>query len=256
MNYREIRKKIDLFIREVREYGMEVNTYEPMELNLGDTSHNTISIQLNGYKGIVLGSETGLELGGMKTKSFSLIYPVEHPQNEICSDLIHLIGPEINELQTKQISFCLFILLTVKDLTEEIFEEVRNLSFVSNSIAGFTIRSIPRRFWCRISQNIIEKGFSFRFLGEAIISLYKQKFGSTLNSRELLMINSSPKLIEKWSKYTEEMRADLNSRWRAKVDAWKKRIDCDYEWACKICPYFSSCKSLQEVLERRRDLET
>jgi CO dehydrogenase/acetyl-CoA synthase beta subunit len=170
-------------------------------------------------------------------------------------DRIHIIGPKINEISASEISFSLFILLVVKDLSNKTHKDLRNLTFISDSIEGFTIRSIPRRFWCRISQIVINKGFSFRFLGETIISLYKKKYGQIINSVQVLMISSNPEMIRKWLDYTEEMREDLNARWRAKVDTWKKRIDCDFEWACKICPYFISCQKLQEVLESRKNLE-
>lgn len=255
MNYLEIRKIVDTFLEDVQNEGKEINTYEPIDVFNTNTYHNIISIQLDGYKEIVLDNETALELGGMNKKSFSLIYPIEPPKKEATTNLVHIIGPEIKEFQATEISFSLFILLTINELTNEIYEELRNLAFISNGIEGFTIRSIPRRFWCRISKDVIKKGFSFQLLGNAIVSLYRKKFRENIHSIEILMINSSPELIDKWSESTAEMRADLNARWRAKVDTWKKRIDCDYEWTCKICPYFISCKKLQKLLERRKNLE-
>lgn len=255
LNYQEIQEVIKEFIKEIKKLDIRVSSYKPLDINKKNILSERIGLELNKYKEIVLSSETGLELGGIENKSFSLIYPIKKSSSRDFSDIIHIIGPEISEIKKSQISFSLFILLSIKNLNDKTYEDLRNLNFISDSIEGFSIRSIPRRFWCRISQDAIENGFSFRFLGNGINSLYREKFRQKINSIQILIINSYPDLIDKWLRYTEEMREELTARWRAKVDNWKKRIDCDYEWACKICPYFKSCQSLQKLLERRKDLE-
>lgn len=247
---------IDEFIKETKQLDIGIKSYKPLNIRTENRLAQNVDVQLNNYKEIVLGSETGLQLGGINNKSFSLVYPIQKANNISISDEIHIIGPEIDEIRTSQINFSLFILLVIKNLNDEIYDELRNLTFISDSIEGFAIRSIPRRFWCRISQAVIKKGFSFRFLAEAISFLYREKYGQIVDSVKILMISSNPTLIDKWLGSTEKMRSDLNERWRAKVNTWKKRIDCDFDWACKICPYFISCQSLQEVLERRKDLES
>jgi len=255
LNTQEIEVMIDEFIKETRQLDIGIKSYKPLNIHTENQKAQNIGIQLNYYKEIVLGSETGLQLGGINNKSLSLVYPIKKANHFTISDEIQIIGPEVDEIRTSQISFSLFILLVIKNLNDEIYDELRNLTFISDSIEGFTIRSIPRRFWCRISQAAMKKGFSFRFLGKAICHLYKRKFGTKLDTIKILMISSNSILIDRWLEYTEKMRNDLNKRWRAKVDTWKKRIDCDYEWTCKICPYFASCQSLQELLERRKNLE-
>jgi CO dehydrogenase/acetyl-CoA synthase beta subunit len=256
LRFEEVLQILDKFLQEVKSLNVPHKTYKGINLDLKGNSKVKIGFELNEYKDLVLNSETGLELGGIDKKSFSLVYPIKLLENEDFSYEIHLVGQEIDELKTSSIDFCLFILLGVKNLPDDLYEDLRNLSFISDSIEGFTIRSIPRRFWCRINHIILKKGFSFQLLGKAICHLYKRKFGLELYSIKILMIGSNPILIDKWFDSTEKMRNDLNERWRAKVNTWKKRIDCDFDWACKICPYFISCQSLQEVLERRKDLES
>ncbi len=254
LNYHDIQDLIGKLIEKVEDRGVKIKKFRTSP-KTEITKKNLIGLKINNYKDIVLESEMGLELGGMNVNSFSLIYPMPAPKGIKRIDKLYLIGSEIAEIDSKKLDFSLFILLTVNDLDDSSYENLRNLTFLSDGIEGFTIRSIPRRFWCRISQNTIEKGFSFKFFGDAIISLYRERFGAILKTLEIIMINSHSDLIDKWLEYTVELRENLNARWREKVDDWKKRIDCDYEWACKICPYFKSCQTLQHVLERRKNLE-
>jgi CO dehydrogenase/acetyl-CoA synthase beta subunit len=255
LRYKKIKEILDNFLKRVQLENKDVNVCYIKESPLDKSEWKKIRVHIDNYKDIVLESDTGLELGGINKTSFSLIYPIKTTKNTINTNKIIIIGPEINELNSSKTNFGLFILLTIKNLSEKLFENLRNFSFISNGIEGFAIRSIPRRFWCRISQNSINKKFSFQFLGNAIISLYKQKFGKEISSIEILMITESSKLINKFLEHTAEISNELNNRWKVKVDNWKKRIDCDYEWACEICPYFKSCKSLQEILEERKNLE-
>ena len=255
MRYNKIKEILDNFFKKVQLEEENFNVYVIKESSLDNSERKKIGVHLDKYKDIVLESDTGLELGGMNKTSFSLTYPIKSTKNTNNTDKLIIIGPEINKLNSSKTNFGLFILLTVKNLSDELYENLRSLSFISNGIEGFAIRSIPRRFWCRISQNSIDKKFSFRFLGNAIISLYRQKFGKNITSIEIIMFTASPYLINKFLEYTAEINTELNNRWKLKIDNWKKRIDCDYEWACEICPYFTSCKSLQEILEERKNLE-
>ncbi len=38
---------------------------------------------------------------------------------------------------------------------------------------------------------------------------------------------------------------------KKKVDKWKKKIDCDYDWGCEICPYREECYNIKQVLVER-----
>jgi CO dehydrogenase/acetyl-CoA synthase beta subunit len=255
LNHNRIEEILDHFIKGVQAVDKDYSLYESEPITKKDQISKKIGVQLNKYKDIVLESDTGLELGGINKKSFSLIYPVKSVNGKAGKNNIIIIGPEVKQLDTSNINFGLFILFKMKELSNKSYENLRNLSFISNGIEGFAIRSIPRRFWCRINKNVIKKGFSFQFLGNAIAYLYQQQFGNIIEALKILIISTYPELIDKFLEDTVKIRAELNNRWKEKVDNWKKRIDCTYEWACEICPYFTSCKSLQDVLKQRKDLE-
>ncbi|MFX0019606.1 MAG: hypothetical protein ACFFB1_00685 [Promethearchaeota archaeon] len=240
------------FLDSLIQNGVKVEVYTRKEDQLNYFREINIGVNHEEFKEIILQEETKLELGGGDQKSFSLVYPIEE------SDLIHdgkirLVGSEIKEISNKAIDFGLFLLIGVDNLTENSFDELKNLTFISNSIEGFMIRTIPRRFWCRLSKSIINK-FSFEFLGNAIMFLYQQKF-KEIKSMEIIFINSNPKLIESFIGLTSSIRTDLEKKWRKKVKEWKRRVDCDFNWDCNECPYYDVCEDVKEVLEKREMID-
>ncbi|MHA2282997.1 MAG: hypothetical protein ACXAC5_19325 [Promethearchaeota archaeon] len=201
----------------------------------------------------MLQEETQLELGGATKKSFSLIYPISDSESlkYIKNRRITLIGPEIKEIATPSIDFGMFILIGGKRISEKDWSSLRQFNFVSNGIEGFLIRSVPRRFWCRINSKIIQNNFSFEFLGNAIFYLYTQKFKNLIENIEILFIVSYPNLIDQFVKTTSDISTDINKKWKSKIDKWKKNIDCDYDWGCEICPYREECYNIKQVLVER-----
>jgi CO dehydrogenase/acetyl-CoA synthase beta subunit len=218
LKYNEIKKILEKFLKEVKEAGEKIQNHEIKVINPDLLTLYNIKVQIDKYKDIVLNSDMGLELGGMNKTSFSLIYPLNSRRDINYTNRITIIGPEINELNSDQINFGLFILLNTKNLSQELYKNVRNFSLISNGIEGFAIRSVPGRFWCRINQETINKKFSFQFLGKAILTLYKEKFGKALSSIEIILIVESSKFINRFLEYTIELRNELTNYWKDKVD--------------------------------------
>lgn len=234
-----------------KQNGVKVKVYTRKEDQLNYFREINIGVKLEEFKEIILQEETKLELGGVDQKSFSLVYPIE--EFDLIDDgKISLFGPEIKEISNKTIDFGVFLLIGIDNLSENSFDEFKNLNFISNGIEGFMIRTIPRRFWCRLSKSIINK-FSFEFLGNAIMFLYQQKF-KEIKSMEIIFINSNPKLIESFTDMTSSIRLDIEQKWRKKVKEWKRRVDCDFAWDCNECPYYDICEDVKEVLEKREVL--
>jgi len=232
--------------------GENVKVYTRKEDQLNYFREINIGVKNEEFKEIILQEETKLELGGVDQKSFSLVYPIKELYL-VDDGKIRLFGSEIKEILKKTIDFGLFLLIGVDNFTENSFDEFKNLNIISNGIEGFMIRTIPRRFWCRLSKSIINK-FSFEFLGNAIMFLYQQKF-KEIKSMEIIFINSNPKLIESFIDITSSIRADLEQKWRKKVKEWKRRVDCDFDWGCNECPYYDICEDVKEVLEKREVLD-
>lgn len=254
MEINKIIENIRIFIDHQAEKGKNITVYEK-ELNPEEFFKKIgINVGLDDYKEIILQDETKFELGGVNKKSFSLIYPL-HILDFIKDGKITLIGPEIKNITEKSIDFGIFILIGFEKISEKDFDNLRQFNFISNGIEGFMIRTIPRRFWCRINTEVMKKKFSFEFLGNAILFLYKQKFKDSIKSMEIIFISSNPDSIENFIEITTEIREHLSKKWKDKIEEWKKRIDCDYDWECDECPYYDICEDVKEVLEEREEIE-
>jgi len=254
MQNKIIIEKIRDFLTKEHQKGKPLVSYRLNSNQINFFNNFQIKVGLNDFKEIILEEETGLELGGMNKKSFSIIYPINNT-GLIKPGVITLLGPEINETSEPSIDFGIMILIGIENSTEKEINELRQLSFISDGIEGFSIRTIPRRFWCRLSTSALQKGFSFEFLGNAIISLYKQKFKGLIKTIEVILISSYPDSIEKFIMLSSEITDKFKEKWRKKIEEWKKRIDCDYDWGCEICPYQEECLDIKQVLVSREEIE-
>ncbi|MFX1568316.1 MAG: hypothetical protein ACFFCV_08100 [Promethearchaeota archaeon] len=215
-----------------------------------------IKVELDKYKEIVLQEETKLELGGINKKSFSLVYPFSNPDfiNNIKNGTITLIGDNIKDITDLSIDFGMIILIGGKNITEKAWDSIRQFNLISNGIEGFLVRTIPRKFWCRISDKII-KNFTFEFFGNAIFYLYHQRFKELIESMEIFFVNTYQNVIEEFIKITSKINTHINEKWLEKIENWKKRIDCEYDWGCEICPYQKECYGIKQVLVEREKIE-
>jgi CO dehydrogenase/acetyl-CoA synthase beta subunit len=230
--------------------------YNFKQYNLKHDYHklNNINIQLDKYKEIVLQEDTKIEIGGIDKQSFCLVYPTS--ELELIEDgKIHHFGPEIKDLKENVINFGIFILIGLTQLSDKIYNEMRSLNFISNSIEGFQIRSVPRKFWARISSKLVERGFSFSLLGQSIMYLYSQKFKGLIKSIEIVLISSNSLLINEFINLSSPLYDEFKQKFKKKIEEWAKRIDCEYDWGCEICPYQEDCHLVKQTLIKRENLE-
>ncbi len=249
-NQRLIQRLRDFFNKEY-EIGKNLITYQKNLDYYNFFGKSNIGVKLDYFKKVILQEETGLELGGVNKKSFLLVFPIQELEN-LHDGNITLLGQEIKAIKESSIDFGLFILIGVNKSEIE-NDELRQLSFISNSIEGFLIRTIPRRFWCRISYNALQRNFSFELLGNAIFHLYHQKFGNLIKAMEIFFITYTDS-IGHFKEISSEITAQFAKKWKAKIEEWKKKIDCEYDWGCQICPYRENCYYIKEVLIKREEL--
>ena len=253
MENKIIIEKIRDFLEQEQISGKTLLSYQCNSNQINTCNTSKMKIGLNGYKEIILEEETGLELGGVNRKSFSIIFPISDARL-VEHGKIMLLGREINTIGETNIDFGMMILIGINNGTDKEINELRHLNFISNGIEGFSIRTIPRRFWCRINTSALKKGFSFEFLGDAIISLYQQKFKGLIKSIEIIFINSYQDSIEQFIVHSSDIYSKLKEKWKKKIDEWRKRIDCDYDWGCEICPYREECYNIKQVLVSREEI--
>jgi len=246
-------EKLREFLEQEQNSGKTLFSYQSRLNQNNSLIDSKLKIGSNKYKEIILEEETGLELGGMNRKSFSIIFPIKDSQL-IEHGKITLLGKEVNKITEPTIDFGMMLLIGINNATEKEKDELKRLNFISNGIEGFSIRTIPRRFWCRINKSALQKGFSFEFLGNAIIYLYKRKFKGLVKSVEVIFINSYPSSIEQFIVLSSDIFSKVKEKWKTKIDEWRKRIDCDYDWGCEICPYREECYGIKQVLVSREEI--
>jgi len=254
VHIKNILEDIAKYIEGESQKGKELTIYKVKDNPPEYFKEINIKIELDECKEIILQEETKLELGGAYKQSFSIIFPLTDI-NLVQNNKITVLGPEIRDITARDIDFGMFVLLGVKKISEKIYNELLHFNFISNGIEGFMIRTIPRRFWCRISEELINKGVSFELLGNAIAYLYKQKFKDVIDTMELFIVNSHPDSVLRFIELTEEIRSSQRTRWKEKIEKWKQNIDCDYDWDCAECPYIETCDDVREVLDEREKIE-
>jgi CO dehydrogenase/acetyl-CoA synthase beta subunit len=246
-------KDLREFLRRQAEHGKNLISYQVHPNLLRFFLNYGINVALDKNKDIILQEETILELGGINKSSFSMIFPISNP-SLIKHGNISILGFEIQEIKEPSIDFGVCILIGIKSASEKTISSMEYLNFISDGIEGFSIRTVPRRFWCRISSEVVNKNFSFEYLGNAIMYLYKQKYKDLIDSIEIIFINSYSDSINEFIKITSEISSEKKQRWKDKIENWKKRIDCDYDWGCEICPYREECSYVKELLVTREEI--
>ena len=254
MSNNKIIENIRTFVDQEVQKGKKITVFKRNSTPSNYFKKFDIKVELDNCKEIILQEETKIELGGESNKSFSIINPISDLEYVKDGDIV-LIGREIDDISNRNLDFGMFILIGGTRISEKDKDNLRRFNFLSNGIEGFMIRTIPRRFWCRISDDVIKKNFSFEFLGNAIMYLYKQKFKDLIESIEILFINSYPNTIKEFIAITSEIREQISAKWKKKIEEWKKRIDCEYDWACEICAYKEDCFKIKETLVERDILD-
>lgn len=247
-------ERIRTFIENEQQDGKKLTVYQLSPDLSNFFNESKIKVGLDEYKDIILQEETELELGGSNKSSFSLLYPTKNIDS-IHKGTITLLGKEVDSIREKSVDFGLIVLIGIDDKQELELNRLRQLSFISNSIEGFMIRTIPRKFWCRISSETLKNDFSFEFLGNSIIYLYQLKFGNKIKSIELILINSYPDTINNLVEISSDILTEIKQNWTSKIENWKKNIDCEYDWACEICPYRDDCQYFKDMLEERSKMD-
>ncbi len=254
--FEEILENLRNYITSESQRGKNVFIYQENPDPLKLFEKLDIKVELDKHKEIVLQEETKLELGGINKKSFSLVYPFSNPDfiTHINNGRITLIGHNTKDITDLSVDFGMIILIGGRLITEKDWDSLREFNLISNGIEGFLIRTIPRKFWCRISEKII-KNFTFEFLGNVIFYLYQQMFKELIESMEIFFVNTYQNVIEEFIKITSKINTHINEKWLEKIENWKKRIDCDYDWGCEICPYQKECYEIKQVLVEREKIE-
>ncbi|MBD3227924.1 MAG: hypothetical protein GF329_07020 [Candidatus Lokiarchaeota archaeon] len=216
---------------------------------------------------LVLSEDTYLELGGSEKPSCRVLVPVEN-SNDINDGRISLIGPDLTEFKSKEmvLPFSQIIFIhSLREMNPDLYRKMKIHLSVFNILKGFMIRAVPRKFWIRISEELIDFGFDLELLGKTLIFHLKKKF-LEIEGIEIVFITTAEEKIkdlEKISKNIQELYSETKIRKKLKeIEAAqvssgseedKKRFECDYEWSCSECDYNDICNEIIDIIKKMRE---
>lgn len=192
--------------------------------------------------------EAFLELGAPSKQSIAFVVQLPKKEN-IKNGRITLIGPEMSELKGQSISFAQ-IIIVAGETDEKLHKRVERAQYIGDQIEGYMIRSVSHRIWSRISFEVMDKQFSFKDLGMALILIYLKSF-SHIKAMEIVFVTSSDEDI----KELKPLMIESQKISTEKFQQIKKRYDCDYEWDCDICDYTDICDEILNMVKRRKEFE-
>jgi CO dehydrogenase/acetyl-CoA synthase beta subunit len=189
---------------------------------------------VGGKKNIVLGQDTGVELGNPRKESLSLILWTEG-MSRIHDGRITIIGPDLPESRGKSLPFAKIVMVAVHGFNEENtcdrWQEMDLLRFDIN-LAGYMMRAVSQyqREWSRVSHNALEKGFSFSILGSALME--RMKIREYIDGVEILFVTESPEAIRELRDVANGAMAIIGALNRMNEEIEADCPTCDYRVVC------------------------
>lgn len=202
---------------------------------------------------IILKEDTFVELGNPSVGGCSFILWT-NDLSLVKEEQITLIGPCIQESGGKSLPFGQVLMMAGTRLQEGDHLELEKAQYLlSREIEGYMIRSVPRRMWTRVSNEVGLRGFSFETLGRALMAILKSRLAS-VEAIEVLFVTSSKEDVEELESIAGEVEKVTN--WFRKV---RRREDGIYEcttYDCSHCPEKPVCDTIRglRILRKRTAL--
>lgn len=233
----------DETIKELRVFLREKNTSG--ELREFETSEH---LWPSGERGnIVLASDTGVELGNPRSESASFMIWTGN-KDDVKDGKVNLIGPDIHESKGNSLPFGKTVILGVNGMDENnCYERHREIDIVryNLNLKGYMMRAVSQymREWSRVSNEAVEKGFSFSTLAGALSSIYKSI--NFVDSVEYLFVTSSSEDVQ--------FIADKGAGVERLIAAMNK-MATEMSFDCGSCDYTDICSEVEDLRSMRGKL--
>jgi CO dehydrogenase/acetyl-CoA synthase beta subunit len=197
---------------------------------------------------LVLGQDTAVELGNPKDASSSFLLWVNQP-GRIKNGRITIVGPDLPQLIGKQVSFGKIVIIEGSDFDEEnSYERYREMELLRYDIhlKGYMMRGVSQqqREWSRVSKEAISNGFSFKYLGGALIDQFSQI--GYVRAVETVFITSGREDVQM-------IKAISDNVYRV-ISAMNKMAD-EMSFDCATCDYTDLCADVAELRSMRKKLQ-
>jgi acetyl-CoA synthase len=241
-------QKVAQYVEELGRDGPETKEFicreSPKEIN------KTLPVRVgpNAHQGIILRSDTYLELGSPLAGSCAFVLWTEKA-SLIDDGKVILVGPDIPESADGSLPFAQVLVVGGENLTDRDHESLVQHQYVSDRIEGYMIKSAPDRVWSRVSKEAAKKGFDFETLGKALMSIVKAE-EPRIETMQVFFITSSKEAVQGLAGIAAQVRKISKDIVK---ENWKIRgydIECASD--CSSCSEKVVCDEIREVISIRK----
>ncbi|HPA70961.1 MAG TPA: hypothetical protein PKY31_01745 [Spirochaetota bacterium] len=201
-----------------------------------------------GEKGnIVLGTDTGVELGNPRDESASFMVWTEKA-GDVRDGAVHVVGPDIPESMGKALPFGKAVILGVEGMDEEnCYGRHRALELVRYdlNLKGYMMRAVSQylREWSRVSRQAVADGFSFAALAGALADMYRKI--EYVKSVEFVFVTSSATDVRSLG--------ETGGRVERLIGAMNKMAK-EMSFDCGTCDFTDVCSEVEDLRNMRKNL--
>lgn len=198
-------------------------------------------------RNLVMAQDTAVELGHPKTASTAFLFWVDDPA-ELQDGRISIVGPDLPQLQGKQASFGRVVVAAGENFTaDNSFERFREMELLRYDLhlEGYMMRAVSQyqREWSRVSQAAVDKGFSFKVLGGALIDRMREL--NYVKAVETIFVTSGPADVLELAGIAEDV---------CKIIGAMNKMAADLSFDCDTCEYNAVCSDVAELRRMHTEL--
>lgn len=203
-----------------------------------EIDYNLVSWPKAKGKNLVLASDMAVELGNPRQESVAFMIWTQNP-DLVKNGVYHLIGPDLPNAKGQSLPFGKVVMLKVSEMDENnCYKRHQSLEFARYDLdlEGYMLRAASQylREWSRVSNQAIEKGFSFSVLAVELSRLYRMF--DFVEGIECLFITSSCQDVRALSIMGQKVEKRIAAMNRMAIEM---NFDCDQ------CEYVEVCTEVE-----------
>jgi CO dehydrogenase/acetyl-CoA synthase beta subunit len=241
-------QKVVEYVEALRTKGLETKEFTCLEPPEQIKDGLPVQVGANAHRGIILRSDTYLELGNPLAGSCAFVLWTEQP-SLVNDGKVTLLGPDIPESADGSLPFAQILIVGGEELSDRDHESLIQHQYVSDRIEGYMIKSAPDRVWSRVSKDAAEKGFDFETLGKALMGIVKSE-ASRVQAMEIVFVTTSKEDVQGLANIAQQIRKISKDIVK---ENWKIRgydIECASD--CSSCGEKVVCDDIREVISVKK----
>ena len=244
-------QKVTEYVEALRTKGVETKEFNCIEVPERIKDELPIRVGPNAHRGIILRSDTYLELGNPLAGSCAFVLWTDEA-SLVNDGKVTLLGPDIQESADGSLPFAQILIVGGEDLSDKDHEALVQHQYVSDRIEGYMIKSAPDRVWSRVAKDAAKKGFDFETLGKALLGIVKSE-EPRVQAMEIVFVTTSKEDVDGLASIAAQIRKISKDIVK---ENWKIRgydIECASD--CSSCGEKVVCDDIREVISVRKKRE-